>query len=169
MWISECGVPAAASKRTTYLVVILRYRNAPIYLGHFAYELGSVRWDLETLKARDLLAGEVETLRELGYQYCLGLGRDETLLSLARAPLSRTLKGSQPHAVVAQHCLVESAVLTFNPTDRSVEARNRYFTAALMRELQLDHVPYFCSFASGCAGFLSLVCVAAGLFSSPDV
>ncbi len=37
-----------------------------------------------------------------------------------------------------------------------------------MRELQLDHVPYFCSFASGCAGFMSVLIAAAGLFRSPD-
>jgi 3-oxoacyl-[acyl-carrier-protein] synthase III len=84
-------------------------------------------------------------------------------------PLSRTLNGTEPNAVVAQHCLAESAVLPYSAADSSVEARNRYFTAALMRELQLDHVPYFCSFASGCAGFLSLATVAAGLFSSKDV
>jgi hypothetical protein len=38
-----------------------------------------------------------------------------------------------------------------------------------MRELQLDHLPYFCSFASGFAEFLSLASVAAGLLSFPDV
>jgi hypothetical protein len=31
-----------------------------------------------------------------------------------------------------------------------------------MRELQPDHLPYFCSFASGCAGFISLLVVAGG-------
>jgi hypothetical protein len=149
--------------------MILRYSDRPIYFGEFNYKLGAIRWDLETLKARDLLAGEVEPLRGLGYRYCLGLGQDETLLNLARTPLTRTLNGTNPNAVVAQHCLTESAVLPYNANDTSVETRNRYFTAALMRELRLDHVPYFCSFASGCAGFLSLASVAAGLFSSPEV
>ena len=149
--------------------MILRYLNEPIYLGQFNYQLGALRWDLDELKAKDLLAGEVGTLRELGYQYCLGLDRDETLLSLTRVPLSQTLNGTLPNAIVAQHCLTDSAVLPYDKDDRSVETRNRYFTAALMRELQLDHVPYFCSFASGCAGFLSLASIVAGLFSSPDV
>ena len=149
--------------------MILRYLNEPIYFGEFNYKLGALRWDLDTLKARNLLASNVDTLRELGYQYCLGLGENETLLSLAKVPLSRTLNGTQPNAIVAQHCLTESAVLPYDADDRSVETRNRYFTAALMRELQLDHVPYFCSFASGCAGFLSLASVAASLFSSQDV
>lgn len=149
--------------------MILSYLNEPIYLGDFNYKLGTVRWDLETLKERNLLAGEVGILRELGYRHCLGLAIDETLLSLAREPLSRTLNGTQPNAVVAQHCLTESAVLPYGADDSSVEVRNRYFAAALMRELQIDHIPYFCSFGSGCAGFLSVVFVAAGLFPSPDV
>ena len=149
--------------------MILRYNATPVYLGDLNYKLGASRWDLDTLKSRDLIAGGVEALRALGYEYCLGLGDDETLLGLARVPLSRTLNGSEPNAVVGQHCLSQSAVLPYDETDSSVEVRNRYFTAALMRELQLDHVPYFCSFASGCAGFLSAVTVAAGLLSSPDV
>ena len=37
-----------------------------------------------------------------------------------------------------------------------------------MKRLEIDHLPYFCSFASGCAGFLSLVVAAGGLFSNSD-
>jgi hypothetical protein len=149
--------------------MILRYLNEPIHVGEFNYKLGALQWDLDVLKAKDLLANDVKTLRDLGYQYCLGLGKHETLLGLAKDPLARTLNGTQPDAIVAQHCLSESAVLPYNADDRTVETRNRYFAAGLMRELQLDHVPYFCSFASGCAGFLSLASLAAGLFSSPNL
>jgi hypothetical protein len=148
--------------------MVLCYNNRPIYLGDFNYRLGGVRWDLETLKAQGLLSGEVEPLRRFGYRYCFGLGEDETLLSLARVPLSRTLSNIEPRALVAQHCESESAVLPREPTDNTVEARNRYFTAALMRELQLDDIPYFCSFTSGCAGFISLLSVAGGLLSDAD-
>ena len=37
-----------------------------------------------------------------------------------------------------------------------------------MRELKMDHLPYFCSFASGCAGFVALLVVAGGLFPNSD-
>jgi hypothetical protein len=148
--------------------MILRHDNSPIYLGGFNYTLGRVRWDLETLKAQGLLSGEVEPLRQFGYRYCFGLGEDETLLSLARAPLSRTLSDAKPRALVAQHCEAQSAVLPHEPSDNTIAARNRYFIAAVMRELHLDDIPYFCSFASGCAGFISLLTVARGLFSSAD-
>jgi hypothetical protein len=35
-----------------------------------------------------------------------------------------------------------------------------------MRKLQVDDVPYFCSFASGCSGFISILAAAGGLFTS---
>jgi hypothetical protein len=148
--------------------VILRYNLLPLYLGRFAHNLGAKRWDLAALKKHNLLAGDIEPLREQGYEYCLGLGDDESLLSLAETPLRRTLNGGQPLAIVAQHCLAESAIMPLGRKDDAGETRNSYFSAALMRQLELDHVPYFCSFASGCAGFTSLITVAAGLFPVAD-
>ena len=62
----------------------------------------------------------------------------------------------------------ESAVLHYDVNETDIALRNRYFPAEVMRKLQLDHVPYFCSFASGCAGFISVLLAAAALFSSPD-
>ena len=148
--------------------MMICYTDSPIYVGGFNHRLGAIRWDLETLKAKGLLSGKVEPLREFGYRYCFGLGEDETLLSLARVPLSLTLRNVKPRAFVAQHCQSESAVLPREPDDNTIAGRNRYFTAALMRELQIDNVPYFCSFTSGCAGFVSLLTVAGGLLSSAD-
>ena len=148
--------------------MILRYDNSPLFVGEFNYRLGGVRWDLKTLKAKGLLSGHIKPLFELGYRHCFGLGEDETLLSLARDPVLRTLSNGAPRAVVAHHCQAESAVLPRDPTDSTIAARNRYFTAALMRELRMDDIPYFCSFASGCAGFVSLLTLAGGLFPSAD-
>ena len=150
------------------MAMILLYETSPIYVGEFNYRLGSFKWDLTTLKAKGLLSGDIKPLWEFGYRYCFGLGEHETLLSLARDPLLRTLSNAAPCAVVAQHCQAESAVLPRDPTDITIAARNRYFTAALMRELRMDDIPYFCSFASGCAGFVSLLTLAGGLFPSAD-
>ena len=148
--------------------MIFCYSDSPIFVGQFKYKLGSKRWDLATLAKHDLLSGDIETLQEQGYQYCLGLADDESLLSLAAEPVRHALLGGEASAIVAQHCLAESAVMPLGPDDDARESRNTYFPAALLRELQLDHVPYFCSFASGCAGFVSLVTVAAGLFPPGD-
>lgn len=149
--------------------MMLVYRHAPIFVHTFHHQLGSVRRGLDELKAEKLLAGTVETLSATGYRYCFGLGEGETLLTLATMPLSETLKRApQPRALVFQHCHAESAVLPCDPDDTIGASRNHYFAAAIMQKLEIDHLPYFCSFASGCAGFLSLLVAAAGLFSNSD-
>ncbi len=149
--------------------MMLVYRQAPIFVHTFNHRLGSVRRDLNELKASKLMAGTVESLTAIGYRYNFGLGEDETLLTLAMTPLASILKhAAEPRALVFQHCFAESAVLPYEPGDTIGASRNRYFAAELMRALGIDHLPYFCSFASGCAGFLSLLVAAGGLFSNSD-
>jgi hypothetical protein len=147
----------------------LLYQQAPIFVHGFNHQLGSLRRDLNELKAQHLLLGTVEALSAIGYRHNFGLGGDETLLSLTTTPLSSTLQSAgEPRALVFQHCYAESAVLPYDVNETDVALRNRYFPAEVMRELQLDHLPYFCSFASGCAGFISVLIAAGGLFPSPD-
>jgi acyl carrier protein len=149
--------------------IVLLYQDASIFVHGFNYQLGSIRRDLNEMKADNLLAGTVETLSAMGYRYCYALGEDETLVTLAKTPLASTLeRAAEPRALVFQHCYAESAVLRHDANETDVALRNRYFPAEVLRELQLDHLPYFCSFASGCAGFLSLLVAAGGLFSSSD-
>ncbi|MBA3882960.1 MAG: hypothetical protein H0X73_09680 [Chthoniobacterales bacterium] len=117
------------------------------------------------MKAGNLLAGDVDHLAALGYKRNRGLTQQETLLSLATSVIPATLEqAGDPRALVFQHCNAESAVLPRDPDDSVGSSRNRYFPAAVLRELQLDDIPYLCSFASGCAGFLSVVITACGLF-----
>src|SRR5712671_6915285 len=149
--------------------MILLYRHTPLFVYGFNHQLGSLRRDLNELKAQHLLLGTVEALSAVGYRHNFGLGGDETLLSLTTTPLSSTLRSAgEPRALVFQHCYAESAVLPYDVNETDVALRNRYFPAEVMRELQLDHLPYFCSFASGCAGFLSLLIAAGGLFSDSN-
>lgn len=149
--------------------MMLLYQQALIFVNGFNHQLGSLRRDLNELKSQHLLLGTVETLSAIGYRHNFGLGGDETLLSLTTTPLSSTLQSAgEPRALVFQHCYAESAVLPYDVNETDVALRNRYFPAEVMRELQLDHLPYFCSFASGCAGFISVLIAAGGLFPSPD-
>ena len=149
--------------------MVLVYRNSPIFVHTFKHQLGSLRRDLDQLKASDVLANSIETLSSMGYRYCLSLGENETLLTLAITPVAAAFASAkQPRAFVFQHCHAESAVMPTKPGDRVGASRNHYFAAELMRQLEIDHLPYFCSFASGCAGFLSLVITAGGLFSDSD-
>jgi len=149
--------------------MMLLYQHAPIFVHGFNHQLGRMRRDLKELKAQKLLLGDVDALRAVGYGNNFGLGRDETLLSLTITPLSSALRtAGEPRALVFQHCYAESAVLRYDVNETDIALRNRYFPAEVMRELQVDHVPYFCSFASGCAGFTSVLIAAAALFSSSN-
>lgn len=145
----------------------LNYQDSPVFVSSLHYKLSRKRRDLEQLQAEDLLAGSIEALRQIGYQFSFGLDADETLLSLSADPLSASFSDStSPAAAIFQHCYAESAVLPWNPEDRDVGTRNRYFGGALLRELGREELPYFCSFASGCAGFVFLCIGAAGVLSS---
>jgi 3-oxoacyl-[acyl-carrier-protein] synthase III len=147
--------------------MMLLYSDRAIFIHDFDYRLGSVQRDLEELKADRRLLGTVETLDRIGYHYNFSLGNDESLLSLARHALSQVLlRAREPRGLVFQHSFAESAVLTYNVNETNVALRTRYFAAEVMRELQLDHLPYLCSFASGCAGFMSVLSTAGGLLST---
>src|SRR5437764_5175278 len=149
--------------------MILLYQHALIFIHGLYYQLRSIRRDLNELKAEKLLIGDVKALSAVGYRHNFGLGKDETLLSLTTAPLSAALRGAgEPRALVFQHCYAESAVLRYDVNETDIALRNRYFPAEVMRKLQIDHVPYFCSFASGCAGFASVLLAAAALFSNSE-
>jgi hypothetical protein len=149
--------------------MMLLYQHTSIFIHGFKHRLGSRRRDLSELKGDNLIAGTVETLSATGYRYCFGLGEEETLLTLASGPLACALEcAPEPRALVFQHCRGESAVLPFDLDDKLGASRNQYFGGALMEALKIDHLPYFCSFASGCAGFLSLLITAGGLFLNSD-
>src|SRR6476659_5308775 len=149
--------------------MILLYQDSPVSVYGFNYQLGGLRRDLTQLKSENVLANTEETLSAIGYRYCLSLDKNETLLSLAAKPVTATLaQTTEPRALIFQHCNAESAVLPYEPGDSIGASRNRYFAAAVMQELKIDHLPYFCSFASGCAGFLSILVTAGGLFPNSD-
>jgi hypothetical protein len=150
--------------------MVLLYQNKGIFLYGFNHKLGSVRRDLNQLETEGLLLGNPDALSALGYHYNFAVDRNETLLNLAADPFSRALqRAGEPRALVFQHCYAESAVLHCEPNETDIATRNRYFPGELMRELRVDHLPYFCSFASGCAGFMSLLAVAGGLSAaSPE-
>jgi hypothetical protein len=144
----------------------LVYHDSPIFVSSLHYQLAGRQRDLAQLQDEKLLAGSLETLRDIGYRFSYGLGADETLLSLAAGPFSESLASSHPSSAILQHCYAESAVLPWSSDERDVGAHCRYFAGALLKELGLVELPYFCSFASGCAGFVFLCIAAAGILSS---
>ena len=102
----------------------------------------------------------------LKFPVSFGVARNESLLSLAMNPVSLALQEvREPGGFVFQHCYAESAVLHYDVNETDIASRTRYFPGELMRKLKLDYVPYFCSFASGCTGFISLLGLAGGFLS----
>jgi len=151
--------------------VILCFRENQIFVHSFQYQLGKTRRDLAQLEAERLLIGRAADLAAIGYHYSFGLDESESLFSLTSGPLSQVLQyAAEPAGFIFQHCFAESAVLHYDPTERNIALRTRFFPGEMMRHLQIDHVPYFCSFASGCSGFMSLLGAAGGalLSSSSD-
>lgn len=151
--------------------MILSFKESQIFVHSFHYQLGKTRRDLAQLEAERLLIGRAADLAAIGYRYSFGLDESESLLSLTAGPLSQVLQyAAEPAGFVFQHCYAESAVLHYDPTESNIALRTRYFPGEMMRHLQIDHVPYFCSFANGCSGFMSLVGAAGGalLSSSSD-
>lgn len=145
----------------------LVYQDSLIFVSSLHYQLAGRKRDLAQLQGEKLLAGSLETLREVGYRFSYGLAADETLLSLAAGPFSKSLaECSHPSSAIFQHCYAESAVLPWRSDERDVGAHCRYFAGALLKELGKVELPYFCSFASGCAGFVFLCIAAAGILSS---
>ena len=146
--------------------MILLYRDKPIFVYCFNHQLGSVERDLSQLKAEKLLLGSADALSAMGYCHNFGVARNESLLSLAMNPVSLALQDvREPGGFVFQHSFAESAVLPYDPAETNLALRTRYFPAEMMRQLQVDHLPYFCSFASGCTGFTSLLGLAGGFLS----
>ena len=147
--------------------MILRFRENQLFVHSFQYQLGKTQRDLDQLEAEELLVGPAADLAAIGYRYCFGLDRSEDLLSLTCGPLSKVLQSAaQPGGFVFQHCYAESAVLYYDPAETNIALRTRYFAGEVMRQLQVDHLPYFCSFASGCSGFMSLLGAAGGALAS---
>src|SRR5438874_12524877 len=126
--------------------MIVLYRDKPILIYCFNHQLGSVERDLSQLQAEKLLLGSVEALSAIGYSHNFGVGRNESLLSLAMNPVSLELQNlPEPNGFVFLHCYAESAVLHYDVNETDMALLNHYFQRGLMRNLKLDHLLYFCS------------------------
>lgn len=144
--------------------MMLSYQDEGIYLRAFSHQLAKVRRSLKELAGAKMLCNSEETLSSEGYLCNFGAGPEETVLSLAAAPFCAAMQAAQkPGALVFHHSYGASGTLPWEENDANPMARARYFPAALMRHLNIDDLPYFGTFATGCAGFCSLVATAAGL------
>ena len=108
------------------LIMMLLYQHQGIFIYGFNHKLGSIRRDLNQLQKEQLLLGTPEVLSALGYHYTFGIGKSESLMSLATDPLSCALQhAGEPRAFVSQHCGAESAVLHYEANETDIATRNR--------------------------------------------
>ncbi len=137
--------------------MIISYQNAEIFVLALSYTLGGVKRSLEELHSENLLVGAVETLSQVGYRCSYGLEVDETLLDLAAGSAAQALRQSQvkPQTLFFQHGILDSMVVPWDSREPDAATRNGYFAPSLMNAINLGDVPYFTSFASGCAGLRS--------------
>jgi hypothetical protein len=124
---------------------------------------------LAELQVGGLLVNSIPELEKAGYRCNVSLSPQMDLLSLASQPFADLLAESpKPELALVHHSYAENTVDPDTKRDAELMSRAKYFPAALLRKFQLDHVPYFGSFASGCVGMLSLVIKAAGLLAYSD-
>jgi hypothetical protein len=111
------------------------------------------------------LCNGVPELAKMGYGSNFSISDEESLLSLASGPFGSLLGACpRPQAIIVHHSYGASASLpagTINSVGFMPHAQ--YFPATLLQEFDLDNIPYFGSFATGCTGLLSLVEAAAGI------
>ncbi len=142
------------------------YHQQRVFIGALNHQLGSRRRSLQELHDAELISNPAETLAKTGYQFQFATATVETLLTQTTPPVAHALaKGPAPRAFVFHHSYSESANIPWGE-DTDLMSRARYFPAALLKQFNLDHVPYFGSFASGCTGFLSLLTSASGLLAT---
>jgi hypothetical protein len=149
--------------------VLFDFSRERLYITSCAHVLGPLRQTLEELAGKGLLASSVESLQKLGYYYNRSVAPGSDLMTLV-TPLMRSLldKCNNPSALVVHHSY---AINTSDPIaagDARLLSRARYFPASLLRYFELDHVPYWGSYATGCTGFMSLITLAGGILRAAN-
>jgi hypothetical protein len=66
--------------------MMLLFENSGVFICGLSHNLGRVRGDLVELEAAKLLSNPMDTLSKIGYEHNLGVGTEESFLTLAREP-----------------------------------------------------------------------------------
>lgn len=143
--------------------MIVSYTDSPLFIWGLSYNLGQFQHELSDLKSNNLLIGSVETLTQMGYRRCLAVAEQESVADIAAPVVKKALAHADggPQAFFFQYGNVESTVSPWDAGEPDGSTRHRFTPAVVMDAVGQRDVPYFCSFASGCAGF-SLLLASAG-------
>lgn len=141
-----------------------------LFLSGPAHVLGSLSLTLEELAREELLASSVESLRKVGYRSNLSAPSGTSMLEFTSGLFQNLLgKSDGVGALVVHHSYAVNTSDTVAPNSQELLARASYFPASLLRQAQLDHIPYWGSYTSGCTGLMSLLTLASTILRAPAV
>ncbi len=149
--------------------LLFDFSREDVYVSSCAHVLGPLRQTLEELAHQGLLASSVESLQKLGYHYNRAAEPGTELMAFV-APLIQSLldECKNPSAFVVHHSYAASTSDAIPTDNKELLARARYFPASLLRRFEIDHVPYWGSYTSGCTGLMSLITLAAGILRAAN-
>jgi hypothetical protein len=143
--------------------LLFDFSHDDLYVSSSAYTIGPIQRTLEELRELSLLASPVESLKKVGYRCNCCAGTDTDLVGFTSEVFKKLLdRCKQPAAVIVHHSYAENTSIAPPPDSRELLARANYFPVNLLRHFEIDDVPYWGSYSSGCTGFMSLLTLAAG-------
>jgi 3-oxoacyl-[acyl-carrier-protein] synthase III len=135
-----------------------------IYVSDSAFTLGPIRRTLAELRELALLVSPVQSLEKVGYRSNRCAAAERTLLDFTAEVFRKLLLACpQPDALIVHHSYAENTSIAPKADSRELLASANYFPVNLLRRFEIDNVPYFGSYSSGCTGFMSLLTMAAGI------
>lgn len=150
--------------------LLFDFSGQDLYVSASAHTLGPISNTLEELAQKQLLASPMDSLREVGYRSNRSADPDSNVLDFTSGLFRELIEKSQnPSALVVHHSYSANTSDAIAPENRELLARASYFPASLLRRFELDHIPYWGSYSSGCTGFMSLLTLASAIFRAASV
>jgi len=150
--------------------LLFDFSRDEFYISGLAHALGPVKRALEQLARERLLASSVESLEAVGYRHNRSADANTAVLDLASDVFRRLLQDcGKLDALIVHHSYLVNTTEAAACGSQDLLARANYFPASLLRHFDLDHIPYWGSYASGCTGFMSLLVLASGVLKAESV
>ncbi len=150
--------------------LLFDFSHEELYLSSSAYTLGPVQRTLDELQEMDLLASPVEWLQKAGYCRNRCAAADTNLVGFTSDLFKKLLEDcGRPGAIVVHHSYAENTSIAPPAGNRELLARANYFPVNLLRQFEMDDMPYLGSYSSGCTGFMSLLTLAAGVLRGKSI
>jgi hypothetical protein len=150
--------------------LLFDFSREGIYLSDSAYTLGAIPRSLDELQKLSLLSSPVEWLEKAGYQRNRCADADMSLLDFTSDVFGKLRRACpKPGALIVHHSYAENTSIAPPAGSRELLARANYFPVNLLRRFEIDDLPYYGSYSSGCTGFMSLLTMAAAVLNGKAI